>query len=64
MKSGDKLLVYINRFRQISGTFKYLGVEIDEEELSMSVLNGLPAFYGYFIVALDALGNKEGQFMF
>lgn len=33
------------------------GVVIDDEEISLTVLNGPTASYGIIIVSLDALGN-------
>ncbi len=36
-----------------------MGVEIDDKELAMAVLNGLPERFDSLICALDALGNGE-----
>jgi gag-polypeptide of LTR copia-type len=36
---------------------KAMGVTIDEEEVAMAVLNGLPPKYDHLIVALDTMGD-------
>jgi gag-polypeptide of LTR copia-type len=53
----DSTLTHINRVRQISDELKSMDVNIDEAEVAMAVLNGLPPKYDRLIVALDALGD-------
>ncbi len=36
-----------------------MGVEIDDKELAMAVLNGLPKRFDSLICALDALGKEN-----
>ncbi len=36
--------------------------DIDENEIAMAVLNGLPARFNSLISALDALGNEDEAF--
>ncbi len=39
-----------------------MGVEIDDKEMDMAVLNGLPKRFNNLISALDALGNENETF--
>ena len=64
MENGEKMLTYLNRVKQLASTLKSMGVEIDDQELAMAALNGLPPSYESLIVALDALGNEEKFFTF
>ena len=64
MEHGEKVLTYLNRVKQLAATLKSMGVEIDDQELAMAALNGLPSAYESLIVALDAVGNDEKSFTF
>ena len=54
MEHGEKMLTYLNRVKQLAATLKSMGVAIDDQELAMAALNGLPSTYESLIVALDA----------
>ncbi|CDF40427.1 unnamed protein product [Chondrus crispus] len=62
MLSGEKVLAYINRVKQLAAILKSMSVNIADKEMAMAVLNGLPARFEALIVALDALGNEEKIF--
>ncbi|CDF34864.1 unnamed protein product [Chondrus crispus] len=62
MFSGEKVLAYINRVKQLAAILKSMSVNIHDKEMAMAVLNGLPARFQALIVALDALGNEEKIF--
>ena len=62
MFQGEKVLAYINRVKQLAGILKSMSVNIDDKEMAMAVLNGLPTRFEALIVALDALGNEEKIF--
>ena len=47
MEEGEKVLTYINRVQQLAATLKSMGIEVDEKEVAMAVLNGLPPQYEY-----------------
>lgn len=64
MSPGEKMLSYINRVRQLASTLESMQVEIDEKELAMAVLNGLPSQYQPIITALDAIGDDDESFTF
>jgi gag-polypeptide of LTR copia-type len=51
----EGILTY--RVRQIAEELKSMDAKIDETEVAMAVLNGLPSKYDHLIVALDALGD-------
>lgn len=58
MEVGEKLLTCKNRVQQFAATLKSMSIDIDQKEIAMAVLNGLPPQYEYLIVALDALVIK------
>ena len=64
MKPGEKVLPYMNRIRQLWATLKSMGVDVDEEEMAMAALNGLPGRYEYIITALDAVSDGESRFTY
>ncbi len=64
MKSGEKMLVYINRVRQMASVLESMGVAIDDKEMAMAVLNGLPKRFETIITALDAIGDDDPSFTF
>ncbi len=41
-KDGEKMLVYINRVRQMASLLQSINVTIDDKEMAMAVLHGLP----------------------
>jgi Reverse transcriptase (RNA-dependent DNA polymerase)/gag-polypeptide of LTR copia-type/Integrase core domain/GAG-pre-integrase domain len=57
MVDNEKILTYINRVKQLTEELKAMGVIIDDEEVAMAVLNGLPPKYDHLIVALDTMGD-------
>ena len=62
MQNNEKVLAYINRVKQLAARLKSMKVDIDDKEIAMAVLNGLPARFESLIVALDALGNEDEMF--
>ncbi len=64
MDKGEKMLTYLNRVKQLASTLKSMNVDIDDKEIAMAALNGLPSNYESLIVALDALGNDDDTFTF
>lgn len=64
-KSEDEsVLQFANRIRQLTSTLKSMGVNIDESEMAMAFLCGLPEPYDPLISALDAIGTEEGDLEF
>lgn len=64
MENGKKMLTYLNRVKQLAATLMSIDLNIDDQELAMAALDGLPPMYGSLIVALDALGNDDMSFTF
>ena len=64
MKQGEQMLVYINRVRQMASHLESMDVKIDEKEMAMAVLNGLPSSFRTLITALDAIGDDDPSFAF
>ena len=62
MQNDEKVLAYINRVTQLAAKLKSMKVEIDDKEIAMAVLNGLPSRFESLIVALDALGSEDKMF--
>lgn len=62
MHDNEKVLAYINLVKQLAARLKCMDVDIDDKEMAMAVLNGLPEQFEGLIVALDALGNEEKTF--
>lgn len=62
MSEGENVLPYINRVKKRDGVLKPMNVEVDETELEMAVLNGLPSSSEHLLVALDAVGNNDSIF--
>eukprot|EP00171_Calliarthron_tuberculosum_P022598 IDg22598t1 len=46
----------------MASVLESMGVEIDDKEIAMAVLNGLPARYQPIITALDAIGDEDASF--
>ena len=62
----ETVLQFSNRIRQLSATLKSMSVDIDECEMSMALLNGLPDVYDNLICVLDSLGtetNVESEYL-
>jgi len=64
-KSEDEtILQFANRIRHLGSTLKSMNVIINENEMAMAFLNGLPDPYDSLISALDAVGNEESKLEF
>ncbi len=64
MTETESVLQFSNRIRHLSLTLKSMSVRIDESEMAMALLNGLPDHYHPLISALDALGSEEDELKF
>ncbi len=59
MRGDDNILQFANHIQQLASTLKSMGVDMDDSERAMALLNGLPDQYDALISALDALGTEE-----
>ena len=59
MKETETVLQFSNRISLLSLRLKAMDVKIDESEMAMALLNGLPDAFHPLISALDALGTED-----
>lgn len=64
MGESEKVLEFSAKIRQLAATLKSMDVIIDDNEMAMAFLNGLPESFDSLISALDALGIDEKLFTF
>ena len=64
MKEDEKVLEFSSRVRQLANTLKSMSVNIDDAEMAMAMLNGLPERFDGLISALDAIGDDNEVFTF
>ncbi len=62
MKEGEKMVVYINRVRQMASVLQSMDVTIENKEKAMAVLSGFPSRFGTIITALDVIGDDDPSF--
>ena len=62
MQNDEKVFAYINRVKQLAARLKSMNVDIDDKEMAIAVLNGLPARFESLIAALDAVGSEDKMF--
>ncbi len=55
---------FIHCVRQMASVLQSMDVTIDDKEMAMAVLNGLPPRFGTIITALDAIGDDDPSFTF
>lgn len=64
-KSEDEtILQFGNRITHLSSTLKSMNVLIEDSEMAMALLCGLPESYDPLISALDAIGTEEDELEF
>ena len=59
MAASEKAIAFISRVRQLAADCKAMGVEIDDKDIAMTVLCGLPDKYEHLIVAIDAVADDD-----
>ena len=59
MKETETVLQFSNPISLLSLRLKAMDVKIDEPEMAMALLNGLPGAFHPLISALDALGTED-----
>ena len=57
MGDSEKAMAFISRVRQLAADCKAMDVIIDEKDIAMTILCGLPERYEHLIVAIDAASN-------
>jgi len=56
---SESILDFSNRIRHMASTLKSMNVTVDDSEMAMTLLCGLPEPYDPLISALDAIGTEE-----
>lgn len=49
------MLVYMNRVQKMAAALESIVIDIDDKELAISILNGLPDRFQTIITAFDAI---------
>lgn len=62
--AGEFILQFTTRVWHLASSLKSINVTIDDEELAITTLNGVPACIDRDISALNALGTEERSFSF
>lgn len=60
----ETILQFSNRIIHLATNLKSMGVTVEDSEMAMALLNGLPDPYDPLISALDALGTEEDDLEF
>ena len=63
-EENESALQFSNRVRQLASTLKSMKVNVDESEMAMALLNGLPTAYDSLISALDAVHGEKDDLKF
>ncbi len=63
MKEDEKMLVYVDRVRKMASTLQSMDATINDKEMAMAVLNGLPPRFETLITALEAIGHDYASFL-
>ncbi len=64
LQEGESILQFANRIRLLAATLKSMKVLIDESEVAMAMLNGLPEAYDPLISAIDAISGEDDKLQF
>ena len=64
MHDTEKILAFAARVRQMAATLKSMSVSIEDSEMAMALLNGLPDRFDSFISALDAAHTDDDHLTF
>lgn len=59
MNDGERVLVYINRVRQLASDLKSMDIAAEDEDIAMTVLCGLPDRFEHLIVAIDTVTSER-----
>ncbi len=64
MDETEKLLEFAGRIRQYASTLKSMGVDVEDQDMAMTMLSGLPTRFDMLISALDAISDDNTKFTF
>lgn len=60
-QDSETILQFANRIGYLASTLKSMGITVDQCEMAMALLNGLPEEYDPLISALDAVSSTEDE---
>jgi transposase InsO family protein len=63
MATSEKAIAFISRVRQLAADCKAMDVKVDEQDIAMTVLCGLPQRFEHLIVAIDAAADDDSLTM-
>ena len=64
LEDGEKMLKFAARIRQLAATLKSMGGQVDDREMAMALLCGLPDRFDSLVSALDTHVDNESTFTF
>ena len=65
MRDDEKMLQFINRVRHLASDLKSMDAVVEEEDIAMAILCGLPERFEHLIVAIDTtIGDRPLSFEF
>ncbi len=64
MGETEKLLEFSGRIRQYASSLATMGVHVEDQDMAMTLLCGLPSQYDMLISALDAVSDDSQRFTF
>ena len=64
MKESDKILDFAARIRHHSSVLKSMGTTVNDQDMAMTFLSGLPDRFDVLISALDAISDDKDKFTF
>ena len=59
MEDDERVLVFINRVRQLASDLKSMEVSVNDEDIAMTILCGLPERFEHLIVAIDTVADDS-----
>ena len=58
LEAGESLTKYVARARTLKDAMEGAGYKVEDDEVVLSVLSGLPAEYDMAVTAISAMGNE------
>lgn len=62
MRAGEGMLSFINRVKELGSVLRSMEANLDEQEIAMTILCGLPPEYEALVTTLDALSADSAVF--
>lgn len=59
MDKNKRIIQYVNRAKQLATNHKATDVDVHDQELTMTILGGLPSKFEHLIVAIYAVADDQ-----